>query len=133
MEGASVEKQRGYFRVDLGEEIGRLTVDGMGQRAFPPGHQEVLRVTVHNVSAGGILLSCDRDLNIRLDLWARVEFTVDGEPFDLRLRFLRKTDTRTTYEYACEFPAMSENDRSRLTRALNQLELARRLGAGGRR
>ncbi len=125
-------QDRRYFRVAFGDVGVDITWwQAGGKTAINSIHPD--RGEVLNLSAGGMLFSCQREFQIRSRIVVRLQFCLDNERFALDAQVLRKTDTITAYEYGCSFIELLERDEIRLVRILNTLELARRKGvASGR-
>lgn len=118
-----LREQRRFFRVDLGDLP--VTVRVVQTGGLPvPGPELAGRLL--NLSGGGALWQAQVDLPVRERLVVNLAFTLDSEPFALDAHILRKTDTLTAYEYACQYVDLPERVQANLVKALNQIEMARR-------
>jgi hypothetical protein len=124
--------KRQFFRVEFDDKPVELpcrwAICRVGERKVQELYVEGI---VLDLSAGGVRMQTELDLPIRQGIELVVCFQLEGEEFRFMANILRKIDTRSNYEYACEWVDISEDERQKLLQILNRLVLSRRGSVAG--
>ncbi|MED5052947.1 PilZ domain-containing protein [Anoxybacillus rupiensis] len=123
------KEKRKAFRVKLFEQECHFELLESGNQPLGNLKNKKGAGQINDISRTGLQISCTLDLPVRKQIFLQIYFVIDGEPFSLKGRIVRKEELINHVIYGIEFVDLHQRDQQKLHRLIQRLEIERRKNA----